>query len=175
MELLLVAFDDADPLFYRPLAKTLANQGYNIKLQIGHAMPERAFNPSRGQYAADAALTSLRPLSEGRILGITGLDLYRYICSCVFGLAELPGRLALISHHRPAQNTGPITAQQRINKLALHELGHTWGLEHCPNRSCAMCFSATIEAVDQSQAAYCSDCHARLKGLRRLHASPSLA
>jgi archaemetzincin len=48
-------------------------------------------------------------------------------------------------------------------KEAVHELGHTLGMEHCPDRSCVMYFSNSLADTDRKGEAYCSRCAARLK------------
>ncbi|WP_243679610.1 hypothetical protein [Vulcanisaeta souniana] len=56
----------------------------------------------------------------------------------------------------------------RILKEVLHELGHTFGLDHCtdPPR-CVMYFSNTIEDTDRKGPGYCQKCMARLRSLLR--------
>ncbi len=165
MELRLVPFEDLSPDIASCLAQALEQHGYRIRVSPVQNLPGRAFNPRRGQYAADPLLNRLGRLEGERVLGVTGVDLYRYVCRFVYGLADLPGRRALISHYRLGQ-AGDIL-YQRLLKLALHELGHCHGLEHCPENTCVMCFSASLEALDHSGRDYCPTCRARLPAEHR--------
>jgi archaemetzincin len=51
----------------------------------------------------------------------------------------------------------------RLVKEAVHELGNTLGLEHCPDRSCVMYLSNSPADTDRKGEAHCSRCAARLK------------
>lgn len=50
----------------------------------------------------------------------------------------------------------------RALKEALHELGHTFGLMHCPNSYCVMHFSNSIVDTDMKKAEYCFNCRFKL-------------
>jgi archaemetzincin len=43
-------------------------------------------------------------------------------------------------------------------KEALHELGHTYGLRHCPDYTCVMSASNGVERIDLKRAEFCSTC-----------------
>ena len=114
--------------------------------------PEKAYSPLRRQYNSTRILSLLEVELAGvkadRILAITGVDLYADGLNFVFGEAQFPGRIALISLHRlkPSyygEGNGKLF-KSRLRKEAVHELGHTFGLPHCPNPACVMHFSNSI-------------------------------
>ena len=48
---------------------------------------------------------------------------------------------------------------QRLQKVAVHEVGHNRALDHCPNAGCVMRSAAEhLSTIDQEQATFCSDC-----------------
>jgi archaemetzincin len=124
-----------------------------------------AFDPARRQYHSTAVLARLQLLTgEGvRRLGITTLDLYVPVLTFVFGEAQLPGHCAVISAHRLREEFYglPPNAEllgERLTKAALHELGHTFGLEHCPDWRCVMASTHAVERLDLKTAAFCRGC-----------------
>ena len=54
--------------------------------------------------------------------------------------------------------------RERTVKEVLHELGHTFGLVHCSEPSCAMSLATHIELVDAKTEQYCARC-----GLQLVH------
>lgn len=50
----------------------------------------------------------------------------------------------------------------RLIKEAVHELGHTLGLEHCADPCCVMHFSNRLADTDLKGDAYCTRCAGRL-------------
>jgi archaemetzincin len=146
-------------------------------------VPEETFHIVRGQYHSTQILEYL--LSEHdsgafRILGITSVDLYIPILTFVFGEAQLNGTAAVISLFRPrgdADGTNPPRAVvlNRLIKLGIHELGHTFGLGHCREEGCLMGFSANLEKLDQKNLALCPYCQVLLADFfREDHISPRL-
>ena len=86
------------------------------------------------------------PTDTVRLLGITEHDLFIPMLSFVFGQAQLGGKAALVSFARLRQEfygIDPADAvfTERARKEMLHELGHTFGLTHCPDRGCPMSLS----------------------------------
>jgi archaemetzincin len=51
---------------------------------------------------------------------------------------------------------------QRAAKESIHELGHTFGLRHCPDPVCVMCFSNNIDDTDSKSARFCLQCARQL-------------
>jgi archaemetzincin len=127
---------------------------------------EFAYNPVRGQYHSTEILKKLLqdpPAESWRILGVTDADLYIPILTFVFGEAQLGDTGALVSTHRLRPEfygmpKDPGLLQERLLKEALHELGHTFGLRHCPDYLCVMSASHAVERIDLKQAGFCIAC-----------------
>lgn len=130
-------------------------------------LPDDAYNHPRDQYEAGTLIDMVSEASSGdRSLGITEHDLFYHQRNYIFGLAYLGGNGSIISTHRlQIVPDGGITtepedeiAAARIRKEAVHELGHTLGLEHCDNARCAMNFSPTVREVDIKEETLCGSC-----------------
>jgi archaemetzincin len=130
-----------------------------------------AYSPERNQYHATLLLASLlRTLPEpgARILGVTGVDLYIPVLTFVFGQAQLAGPGAILSTYR-LQNEfyglppDPDMLLDRVIKEAVHELGHSFGLVHCPDFRCVMNASTYVEEVDLKGDWYCRECEGRME------------
>ena len=55
----------------------------------------------------------------------------------------------------------------RAMKEALHELGHTFGLVHCPVPSCIMTLANDIQHVDRKNIEFCGGCAVLFTDARR--------
>jgi len=131
--------------------------------------PPAAYDPHRKQYRSDIILERVqhRITGENKVLTITDADLYVPTLNFVFGQAQYPGRVALISICRlnPQFYAKPSSYEillERATKEAIHELGHTFGLAHCSNPRCVMSFSNNILEVDGKSSTFCNVCRRRL-------------
>ena len=91
------------------------------------------------------------------------MDLYIPIFTFVFGEAQLDGKAAIISTFRPGGGADDLQPRQpifleRLIKLSLHELGHTFDLPHCRQEGCLMGFAANLEKLDQKNLELCEYC-----------------
>jgi len=128
--------------------------------------PETTFDSSRGQYHATALLERLLDQARApgtRILGVAGVDLFIPILTYVFGEAQLDGSAAVVSVYRLDNAHYGLSSDDkllvdRLNKEAIHELGHTHGLLHCQRGDCVMHSSTYVGDVDLKSAAFCSRC-----------------
>ena len=96
------------------------------------------------------------------MLAVTACDLYVEGLNFVFGLAERPGSAAVISLYRLGIGARAETRRLRTLKEAVHELGHTLGMSHCPNPGCVMHFSNSLGDTDRKAASFCQSCRLHL-------------
>lgn len=133
-------------------------------------IPEGAFDAKRGQYQSVELmkmLAQLAPRDASRVLGVTDVDLSIPMLSFLFGQAQFDGPIALVSLCRLHQEFYGLPPQEsllreRAVKEVLHELGHTFGLVHCSESSCAMSLATHIELVDSKAEQYCVRCGMQL-------------
>ena len=129
--------------------------------------PAYAYHQRRQQYLSDAILSQLRQmvLPAERLLGLVDLDLYTPGLNFVFGQASMGGREALIALPRLQQSfyglpDDEALFHERAIKEAVHELGHTYGLAHCPDATCVMHFSNSLPDTDFKGKEFCAVCQA---------------
>jgi archaemetzincin len=133
-------------------------------------IPEGAFDAKRGQYQSVELMKILAqraPRDAFRVLGVTDVDLSIPMLSFLFGQAQFEGPIALVSLCRLRQEFYGLPPQQnllreRAVKEVLHELGHTFGLVHCSESTCAMSLATHIELVDTKAEQYCGRCGMQL-------------
>ncbi|MCB9601870.1 MAG: matrixin family metalloprotease [Sandaracinus sp.] len=136
-------------------------------------LPDEAFYARRRRYRADVLLDHLRPLQAGepettKVLGFTAADISttargRFDWG-VFGLGDLGGRAAVLSTFRLRRNArDDAHFTFRVVTTAVHEVGHTLGLEHCTEPRCVMNDAhGSIATVDGSDGHLGPVCRARV-------------
>ena len=141
--------------------------GCDVTLHDARALPEGAYDENRGQYRAESFIELAgRVGSAEKNIAITPKDLFYRRRNYVFGLAYLSGNGSVVSTYRlrTAADGGGLDRSEsdvftdRVRKEVVHEIGHTLGLEHCPNDSCVMNFSPTVREVDVKKQFLCPDC-----------------
>jgi archaemetzincin len=128
--------------------------------------PGPAYDPVRQQYQAQVLLQMLtEPLPPPAVkrLGVTHVDLFLPVFSHLFGYALLEGAAGLVSLYRlrpefSGDEPAPEVLVERLVREVLHELGHTFGLKHCPVSWCVMNPSRVPEEVDLRDDSYCEPC-----------------
>jgi archaemetzincin len=129
-------------------------------------VPQGAYDSKRQQYQSVEIMKLLArsaPRDASRVLGVTDVDLAIPMLSFLFGQAQFDGPVAIVSLCRLHQEFYGLPAQkkllrERTVKETLHELGHTFGLVHCSDSSCAMSLATHIELVDSKSEKYCARC-----------------
>jgi archaemetzincin len=135
-------------------------------------LPEMAYYQPRNRYRADKLLTFLDNTVDTvytKVLGITEVDISttkgEYYDWGIFGLGSLGGRTCVVSTYRLGRNKVPYSQfVQRLVKVVNHELGHTFGLDHCPKKGCLMeDAKGSIKTVDEETGDFCSESRDKIK------------
>jgi archaemetzincin len=104
------------------------------------ALPASTYYPLHKRYRADKLIDFLKQFGslDTVIVGLTMSDISHTKGNIedygIMGLGFCPGRACVISTYRLRKKS----IEDQIGKLALHELGHTQGLPHCPDPKCIM-------------------------------------
>ena len=137
-----------------------------------------SFNEQRNQSNSDKLLRwlttsianntkSYNSTRKTIILAICNKDAYSPGLNFVFGQASLTGGVAAIYLPRLRQEFYGQSANtyifiERVLKEATHEVGHAFGLGHCPKQSCVMHFSNSLVDTDRKAKDFCIVCSNKL-------------
>lgn len=157
--------------------KTDINRTYRVEIieLPGRQLPAETYYKPNARYRADKLLDYMRKKIPGRysrILGLTNKDISttkgKYFDWGIFGLGTLDGRSCIVSTFRLRRDASHKKLVVRLIKVVNHELGHTFGIDHCPNTECVMQDGkGTIKTVDRETGSFCTTCRNRLRGLLR--------
>lgn len=172
--------------FERSLTDTVLNvlaDTYNAQVYIlqRKALPEEAFiNAKSPRYRADKIISIVRagkPDSLDHIISLTDQDISttkrdrlgrvkrpesKYSDWGIFGLGYQPGASCIVSTYR-LKNTDQRKFIERLKKVAVHELGHNLGLDHCESELCVMRDAVeTIKTIDRVDSKLCEQCRQRI-------------
>jgi len=165
--LYLVPVGDVEGAILDPLCRGLEG-AFDTPSEVAPALPRppHAYSLERDQYLSTSILEQLKEVDLPRalrLLGVVDLDLYAPQLNFVFGQAAIGGRAALLALPRLRQSFYGMPEdlelfRQRTLKEAIHELGHAFGLGHCPKRNCVMCFSNSLPDTDTKGTSFCPGC-----------------
>ncbi|MES2772873.1 MAG: matrixin family metalloprotease [Bacteroidota bacterium] len=139
-------------------------------------LPANAYFAPGKRYKADSLLVFLKPFVSNvntYVLGVTGKDISTRKGAFpnwgIMGLGYQPGQCCVISDYRLCKY--PQTEMQlneRLLKVALHELGHNFGLPHCPDERCMMTDAKGKDKLNNEEG-FCLKCSGYLhsKGFRK--------
>lgn len=112
----------------------------NVKVLEAIAFPENTYYKERNRYRADSIIKFLSSKTKDGFvtIGLTSKDISATKGKIkdfgIMGLGYRPGKACVASMFRlNKENT-----DEQFYKIAIHELGHTQGLPHCPEKMCFM-------------------------------------
>ncbi len=136
-------------------------------------LPKAAYTKGRRRYRAEKLLDLLLTLypkapPSTRVLGLTTRDISttkgKHKDWGIFGLGLVPGQAAVVSMHRLKRCARDRKQLRfRVVNTAVHEVGHTFGLSHCPEDRCPMADAeGSIASTDRSTGHLGPQCQATL-------------
>jgi archaemetzincin len=151
----------------RALSAVQSRFGLVCEILSPEPRPAFALDTLRDQHDCFKILDWLEerfPFLEKWILAITNVDLSIPVLTFVFGEARLGGRSAVISTFRLREEfygypSDDMVLLSRVEKEAIHEVGHMLGLTHCLDRNCVMYPSNTLLHTDVKSTKLCPRCH----------------
>jgi len=156
--------------------KAILDRRFNKKVVLlaGNALPKSFRDDERDQY--DAGLLRIWsmqnvPGDAFRFITVIEEDIFTGRYNFIFGQAQLPGKVSVISLHHFASSARSLFPSERrlfetrIEKLIMHELGHNFGLQHCSDENCVMHYANSMFDMDTAGAYYCDECLGKLRGL----------
>jgi archaemetzincin len=131
----------------------------NIVLLDPVPLPEQAWYEPRKRYRADKLINWLKNQVNNNevIIGLTAKDISTTKNEIkdygVMGLGFVPGKSCVVSTFRLNKQN----LKQQHFKVAIHELGHTQGLNHCPVKICFMRDAEGRNPTDEENG-FCKSC-----------------
>jgi len=140
-----------------------------VEVRPAVALPKNAYYPPRRRYRADDLISFLAGRTNSkRVIGLTAVDVSTTKDAVkdwgVLGLGNETMRACVVSTFRMGRKRVPATVfRARLVNVCDHELGHTYGLPHCPNPRCVMADAhGKLSTFDDSTGDFCVDCRAKL-------------
>ncbi len=158
---------------------------YDFRVEVlpRQDLPKSTYYAPRKRYRAEKLLDYLEthaPADVSRIVGLTAVDISttkgKVFDWGVLGLATIDGRLGVLSSFRCGRGTRTAEAALiRFGKVAVHEVGHTLGLDHCPTLACLMEDAKGTVMTTDREYDLCPACRKRLQALgRQARSNPSI-
>jgi archaemetzincin len=161
-------FEDIDTTQLLPLILQISKEYNNAKIEILQPLPlpQSAFYKPRNRYRAEKLLDFLDSLNNGscdRVVGFTKKDISttkgEYDDWGIFGLGNINGHSCVVSTFRLKKDGNSIKYKDRLLKIIIHELGHTFGLYHCDWKYCVMTdYKGSIQPLDSQWTHLCAPC-----------------
>ncbi len=134
-----------------------------VELKKPIPIPALAYYKARNRYRADSLVNYLnRQHTPGHVtMALTTKDISWTKGTIsdygIMGLGLCPGNACVASTYRLSKTN----TLDQLYKIAIHELGHTQGLKHCPHKTCYM-RDAEGKNHTNELSGFCSSCRKHL-------------
>jgi archaemetzincin len=142
--------------------------GMEAEVHGAVTLPVASFNSDRQQYLSLMIIEEIARMELALpALAICAEDIYAQGLNFIFGEADQEKGIAIISTARLSQefyggSPDPERLAERVEKEAVHEVGHLLGIPHCRDPECVMRYSNTLSHTDRKSAVLCPHCRLRL-------------
>ena len=163
-EIRLYLYDDFPAKKARMLADALKDVYPSVSIHKDFlSLPKEYYNKERNRYSGTGLLKDLGKLRKGNaVLGLTEEVIFKANelspTYGIFGVSSLGTCVGVISSTRPS---GKQHSNDHLVKLMMHELGHSFGLDHCSNQHCFMVDAEHGNKFSQTPS-FCNECQAFL-------------
>lgn len=166
------------------MLKKIVEDYYKVNVQLlpEQKIPQTAFvNVKSPRYRADSIISIQHrnmPKNIDYMLGLTESDIsvtkrdaagkikspeWKYGDFGIMGLAYCPGNSCVVSGYRLKHKNKEVHFG-RFKKVVIHELGHNFGLPHCPDKKCVMTDAVeSIATIDNARPEVCNACKQKLR------------
>jgi archaemetzincin len=162
--ILVQPFKDLKPESVKFITTEIKKVYPNVKVLDPIDLPKNAYYNERKRYKADSIIKFLsEKTKEGFItIGLTSKDISTTKGKIkdfgIMGLGYRPGKSCVASNFRLNKEQ----LDEQLFKIAIHELGHTQGLKHCPEKTCFMRNAEGKNPTDE-ETDFCPKCKTFLK------------
>ncbi len=161
--ILIQPFKDIQPETVAKVAEGIKKIYPKVKVLDAIDFPENTYYKERNRYRADSIIKFLdKETKEGFVtIGLTSKDISATRGKIkdfgIMGLGYRPGKACVASKFRLSRKN----PDEQFYKIAIHELGHTQGLPHCPEKMCFMRDAEGKNPTDE-ETDFCQKCKAFL-------------
>ena len=156
-------FSDIPEEYVKYVYDELLNVYPNLELKKTIPLPKTAYYSPRKRYRADSLINYLSTITDaGHVtIGLTSKDISatkdQYADWGIMGFGFCPGKACVASTFRLSKTD----LLSQFFKVAIHELGHTQDLNHCPVKTCFM-RDAEGKNLTGEEKEFCPKCKAVL-------------